>query len=492
MECLPQHRFLQLKGGKTVSLPNEFFRFKKVDSKPDGAKTDYRSEYSRDYARVLHSPSFRRLQNKTQLFPGQESDFFRNRLTHSLEVSQIAKSIATKLISENQNLPANPEVCEIAGLIHDIGHPPFGHNGEAALDECMISYGGFEGNAQTLRVIARLEKKEQPDNIIDECNNDCRIGLNLTARVIASVIKYDQKIPVVRIPNDYKFIKGYYASESNIVEKVKECLIDKPSQISKRFKTIECAIMDIADDIAYSTYDVEDAFKAEFLTPYDIVAADESIFEQICTKLQKDNIKNKDDTEITVSDCRGMLLTVFADMWQEPINNQKGLISNDEDFEYKTVNNLLDVYSRSKRLAKDGYFRTMLTSAMVNSFINGVHVEIDEKNPVLSEVYLDKETLIKVNILKHFSYVVLINSSRFKVFESRGKEIVTKMFEKLADTNGHVLLPEDMQLLYNLSNDALWQKRVICDFIAGMTDRYALEFYGRLFSENPQTIFKPL
>jgi len=475
-----------------VFSQNDFFRFKEISRIPAGTTTDYRSEYSRDYARVLHSPSFRRLQSKTQLFPGQESDFFRNRLTHSLKVSQIAKSIATKLKSENPGLPVIPEVCEIAGLIHDIGHPPFGHNGEAALDECMLGNGGFEGNAQTLRVITRLEKKERPSKIIDnEDNSDCRVGLNLTARVIASVIKYDKEIPVVRKTNK-ELVKGYYDSEKDVVKKVKECLVDQPSNLKKPFKTIECAIMDIADDIAYSTYDVEDALKAEFLTPYDILAADESIFEQICTKLQKDNIKNEDNTDIIVSDCRGKLLSVFAEIWQKPYENQKGLICSDEDFEYKTLNNFLKVYRRSKRLAKDGYFRTMLTSAMVNSFINGVHVKIDEKNPILSEVYLDNETLIKVNILKHFSYVVLINSSRFKVFESRGKEIVTKMFKKLSDDGGHTLLPEDTQQLYNLSKDELWRTRVICDFIAGMTDRYALEFYSRLFSGNPQTIFKPL
>ncbi len=477
--------FLRERVGQKMFSPNNCFRFKEIERTPRGATTDYRSEYSRDYARVLHSPSFRRLQNKTQLFPGQESDFFRNRLTHSLEVSQIARSIATKLSSENPDLPVIPEVCEIAGLIHDIGHPPFGHNGEAALDECMRIRGGFEGNAQTLRVVARLEKKERPDRIIDKDNNDCRIGLNLTARVLASALKYDKKIPILRDQNS-SLMKGYYASESNIVEKIKGCLIEDPDHLDKPFKTIECAIMDIADDIAYSTYDVEDAFKAEFLTPYDMVAADSSIYEQICKKLEKDNIKNVD-----VASCRAKLFSVFAEMWQEPFKQQQALI-NDSDFEWKTLNNILDIYRRSKKLASDGYSRTSLTSAMVNSFINGVRVEIDKDNPLLSKVFLEPETLVTVNVLKHFSYVVLINSSRLRVAESRGSEIVKRMFEKLFAGDGHALLPEDTKRLYNLSDDAVWRSRVICDFIAGMTDRYALEFYGRLFSENPQTIFKPL
>jgi dGTPase len=124
-----------------------------------------KNNLTQNYARVLHSPAFRRLQNKTQLFPGYESDFFRNRLTHSLEVAQIAKTIAHKLKKEYPELDLEPDVCEIAGLMHDLGHPPFGHNGEMALDECMSQDGGFEGNAQTLRIITRLEKK----NVSNRC-----------------------------------------------------------------------------------------------------------------------------------------------------------------------------------------------------------------------------------------------------------------------------------------------------------------------------------
>ena len=463
---------------------NNYYRFIPIESASRGALTEYRSEYSRDYARVLHSPSFRRLGNKTQLFPGQESDFFRNRLTHSLEVSQIAKSIAVKLKTENPDLPVIPEVCEIAGLVHDIGHPPFGHNGEAALDECMRGCGGFEGNAQTLRVLTRLEKKEMPTEIIDSSNRDCRVGLNLTARVIASALKYDNKIPIFRRPESH-LVKGYYESEGLIVDKVKECLVEDPSSLNRPFKTIECSIMDIADDIAYSTYDVEDAFKAEFLTPYDMLAADESIFEQITKKLKKDSIV------VSPDECRRALLGVFAEVWDEPIKKQRTIIS-DPSFEIKTLNNFLSSYQRSKKLAKNGYYRTMLTSNMVNSFINGVHVEFDPSCPILSKVSLNDETLLRVNVLKHFSYVALISSSRLRVAESRGNEIIKKMFEKLFKGGGYSLLPEDTKELFNMSSDELWQTRVICDFIAGMTDRYALEFYGRLFSENPQTIFKPL
>src|ERR1700720_267785 len=111
-----------------------------------GEWVPYRSDYVRDYGRVIHSASFRRLQGKTQVFPGHESDFFRNRLTHSLEVAQIAESIAYRLnyhekLFQIHNI--DPRVCATAGLVHDLGHPPFGHNGERALDDKMREYGGF-------------------------------------------------------------------------------------------------------------------------------------------------------------------------------------------------------------------------------------------------------------------------------------------------------------------------------------------------------------
>jgi dGTPase len=139
---------------------------RQISVRKTGGKEPYRMPWRRDYARLIHCPSFRRLQGKTQVFPGKESDFFRNRLTHSLEVAQIAKSIAirlnhrSKFFRDDEN---NVNPVELAGLAHDLGHPPFGHNGEAALDECMQDCGGFEGNAQTFRILSRLEKKELKD-----------------------------------------------------------------------------------------------------------------------------------------------------------------------------------------------------------------------------------------------------------------------------------------------------------------------------------------
>jgi dGTPase len=185
--------------------PNEDTK-RKVETRAKSG--DGRTPFRRDWSRLIHSPCFRRLQGKTQLFPSDENDFYRNRLTHSLEVSQIASGIAENFNAKPDSFfaenPIDVDLVYFAGLAHDLGHPPFGHNGEKALDKLMARYGGFEGNAQTLRILARLEKKEtesfpsteDPQSVVD--NKDFRCGLNVTYRSLASVLKYDSLIPQIK------------------------------------------------------------------------------------------------------------------------------------------------------------------------------------------------------------------------------------------------------------------------------------------------------
>ncbi len=216
---------------------------------PPPKEGDGRSPYRRDWARLIHSPCFRRLQGKTQLFPSDENDFYRNRLTHSLEVGQIASGIASNINNNDPFFKQNPigiDLVYFAGLAHDLGHPPFGHNGEKALDRLMARFGGFEGNAQTLRILAHLEKKntttfpftdEKPQPIVN--NEDNRLGLNLTYRSLASVLKYDREIPQIsedrKEDEKNKPVKGYYFSEAGLVKDIKQKVIgtDKAN-----FKTI--------------------------------------------------------------------------------------------------------------------------------------------------------------------------------------------------------------------------------------------------------------
>jgi dGTPase len=195
----------------------------------------YRSGFRRDFQRLSHSPSFRRLQGKTQLFPSEEHDFYRTRLTHSLEVAQIAKSIAIRLnntdeyFSSHSKANIDLDIVEFAGLAHDLGHPPFGHNGEYVLDELMLDSGGFEGNAQTLRILTRLEKKtttQVPVGSAIDRDLDVRRGLNLTCRSLASILKYDDQIPNTkderqRRNSDKRPHKGYYGCDAETVRFIK-------------------------------------------------------------------------------------------------------------------------------------------------------------------------------------------------------------------------------------------------------------------------------
>lgn len=456
----------------------------------------YRSDFRRDYARLVHSAAFRRLAGKTQLFPGLESDYFRNRLTHSMEVAQIAKSIAIKLNYEEEDFfrtvgSIDTDLVEIAGLAHDLGHPPFGHNGELALDRCMLNFGGFEGNAQTLRILARLEKKATDDQegYGIRAGRDRRFGLDLCARTLAAVLKYDHRIELVRVLDPaiaHKPSKGYYASEADLIQRIKDSVLNGVS-LPGKFKTIECQIMDLADDIAYSTYDLEDAFKARFLAPIDLLAADNQLLAAVVTEMNRNGSELVDTATV-----RGVIIRVFEDFLTDgelPAAIKAGKIPTPDDL----TEFLSQRYRTLMRIANVGFVRSKLTSTLVGDFINGVIFTPNHQIPALSEVCLDEPTRLKVEVLKRFAYVSLIMSSRLKIAEIRGQEIVSDIFKCLSENAGYNLLPDDFRSWYvAFAGSEAAQKRVICDFIAGMTDRYAVEFYARLHSETPETIYKPI
>lgn len=200
----------------------------------DETKSIYRSEYQRDRDRVIHCSSFRRLKHKTQVFVYYEGDHFRTRLTHSLEVSQIARSIA-------RYMGFNEDLCETLSLAHDLGHTPFGHSGEDILSECMNAYGGFDHNIQSLRILLLLE------NIYEKF-----LGLNLSINTIDGLLKHN----------------GPITDEKKVLSILPD--IKKYKMNLNTFGSLESQVSSLSDDIAYNNHDIDDGLRANFFTIDDL------------------------------------------------------------------------------------------------------------------------------------------------------------------------------------------------------------------------------
>ena len=349
-----------------------------------------RSPYQRDRDRIIHSTAFRRLKHKTQVFVNTSDDHYRTRITHSLEVSQIARTLG-KIFNLNEDL------CETLSLSHDIGHPPFGHAGEDALNECMINFGGFDHNIQTLRILTLLENKYYNFP-----------GLNLTIETLDGLIKHNGPVEDETKINDIlgkKIFKNKINYNNN------------PS--------LEAQISTISDDIAYNSHDLEDGLKANLFKLKDLI--DLPVISEIINKHKK-KLKIKNFELVLRQIIREIINVMVSDL-------VKNIKINIKRFKPKNIN---DIY-KSK-----------------NSFVRF-------SDELLNFDYCVREFL-KVNMYN--------NPSVLKK-NLKGRKILIFLFNTIKK-NPKKFIKND---LFKLSTN---KERAICDFIAGMTDRYAINLYNTL------------
>ena len=429
--------------------------------------------YQRDRARVIHSASFRRLQAKTQILGLNESDFFRTRLTHSMEVAQIGSGLVEQLITVGtcQDGPCDyvewlpsTYLIEAICLSHDLGHPPFGHGGEIALNYMMRNYGGFEGNAQTLRIIGKLGEST--------FNN----GLDLSRRTALGVIKYpaiyeeviqknaaylqqlkEPEVDNFRTLEIDRWIppKAIYEEERALLDWVLEPFSENDRQqftqlgqvasdyfvpnnghVKTLYKSLDTTIMELADDIAYGVHDLEDAITLKMV--------------------------NRDLWQRQV-----MENSVFKEMalWGDDITDH--------------------LFSGSSKGLK--YAISEIVGIMVES------IYIDE-NPVFEHPLLRYQAKLQapaeqvLDLLKRFIFENVITIAEVKQMEYKGQLIVLELFQSIRANPGS-LLPKKNYKKYLAQSNEQQKQRVICDYISGMTNTYASRLHAKLFTPTQGSIF---
>lgn len=418
-------------------MRNEFygsFDTERLSGSSDAA--DYRTPFQIDRDRVLHTPTFRRLQNKTQVFWSGEYDFYRTRLTHSLEVAQIGKSICAWLLKQpatplSENFHIDTDLIEAICLSHDLGHPPFGHAGERTLNHFMKPHGGFEGNAQTLRILTQRIFSAK------------RTGMDPSRAFLDGILKYKTlwtELNTSGTPPKNHFI---YDSQIRHLDWAMDG-IDFPPEFTPgkardSFKSIECQIMDWADDTAYSLNDLSDSVRAGFLH-----------IEKIETWANTNNISYSDSTPL------GDLIRAIRRGGVDPF-----------------VGKRIGRYIQAAKIEQD------------SNFLSGV------SNRYKYRLAIDPTIREESELFKKLAYEVVFLSPQLKQLEHKGSRMLRQLWELLETryVKGESIDGQDFQLLPNdtveeieSSEDPDTRARLICDYLAGMTDGYAARTYKRLFS----------
>lgn len=445
--------------------------------------------FAKDYARIIHSPSFRKLQGKSQLIPAGENYFFRTRLTHSLEVAEIATRIARKINREHDYFCKHPLNCDLiacAALLHDIGHPPFGHSGEEGLNEKMTEYGGFEGNAQTLRLVTRLENRLGRGGTVQEVFDEPR-GLNLTVGTLAAIIKYDKVYDGPRTDaatGKLLVTKGYYPDEEDTVRQIKSAL---GVERERPLKTIECQIMDIADDIAYSAYDLEDSMEAGIITPFDFISVDDATLERIQAEVVTQFKKHGLPSDIAPGDVLRELAKVFATI----------LVYANPEHPYdlrQWVQRAVFVgrsHNESLLHAKNPLIRRQFLETLIEGNISAISVELEPEKPFMSRLVVNPERLITIECMKAFNFHKVISSRKLQIPHYRGKHVVGELFDVFAEDTEGRLLPDLARIqLARCEGNVLKRMRLVSDLIASLTDGEAMRLFNQLNSGNDSSVFE--
>ncbi|WBL18800.1 deoxyguanosinetriphosphate triphosphohydrolase [Citricoccus sp. NR2] len=399
---------------------------------PEPPKSSYRSDFERDRARVLHSSALRRLGAKTQVVSPGDDDFTRTRLTHSLEVAQVGRELG-------RSLGCDPDVVDTACLSHDLGHPPFGHNGEKALDAIAETMGGFEGNAQTLRLLARLETKKTFDD-------GSSAGLNLTRASLDAACKYPWLREDAPLKADGTRSKkfGVYADDAEVFDWFRH-------GVSAHRQSMEAQVMDLADDISYSVHDVEDGivsghFQLQWLTGTEHRA-------QAIETTRTWYLPDTDPAEIEAALTRLESTRVW-------VTNADG--------------------SRAARAAlKD------MTSQLIGRFCTAAFDatrEVYGNDPLTrhnANVVVPPQTAIEIATMKGIAAAYVMSSEDRRPLYERQRQLLTELVEFLAHTEGEYLEPMYASDWKHAADDA-GRMRAVIDQVASLTDYAALEWHTTL------------
>ncbi len=353
-------------------------------------KTNIRTDFQRDRDRIIHSTAFRRLKHKTQVFVNTSGDHFRTRITHSLEVSQISRTLS-------KYFELNEDLSETISLAHDLGHTPFGHAGEVELNKCMKNYGGFDHNIQTLRIVTFLENRYYNFN-----------GLNLTFETIDGLLKHNGPIKKIKI-YDKILGKNYFKNKINFL----------------RSPSLEAQIAAISDDIAYNSHDIEDGLNSNLFNLEDLKNI--PILRLIISSHKKKIKKYSINLVI-----RQIIREIINEMVKDLIITTK---QNIKKYNLKT---LKDVY-------------------------NNKYPVVEFSNKMKK---FDKK-------IKDFLKMKMYHHKSVKSKANQGKKIINKLFHSIRKNPYKYLNVNKYKKKANI-------ERSTCDFIAGMTDRYAINLYNKL------------